>query len=64
MKKLALPLIIIAVILGVYEYSQEKQNIFVVCIVIVLFMFGMMQLNSKIPSKFNDEEDNENKEND
>ena len=64
MKKLALPLIIIAVILGVYEYSQEKPNIFVVCIVIVLFMFGMMQLNSKIPSKFNDEEDNENKEND
>ena len=64
MKKLALPFIIVAIIIGVYEYSQEKPNIIVVCVVIVLFMFGMMQLNSKIPSKFNDEEDNENKEND
>lgn len=64
MKKLALPFIIVAIIIGVYEYSQEKPNIIVVCVVIVLFMFGMMQLNSKIPSKFNEEEDNENKEND
>ena len=64
MKKLALPFIIVAIIIGVYEYSQERPNIIVVCVVIVLFMFGMMQLNSKIPSKFNDEEDNENKEND
>lgn len=64
MKKLAVPLIIIAIIIGIYEYSKEQPNIFVICIVIVLFMFGMMQLNAKIPSKFSDEEQNETNEND
>ena len=62
MKKFALPLILVAIIIGMYEYSKEKPNIFVVCIVIVFFMFGMMQLNAKIPSKFSDEEE-ENKSN-
>jgi len=64
MKKLALPLIIIALIIGAYEYTQEKPNIFIVCIVIVIFMYGMMLLNAKIPSKFSDEKDNETKDND
>lgn len=64
MKKFALPLILVAIIIGMYEYSKEKPNIFVVCIVIVFFMFGMMQLNAKIPSKFSDEEQNKTNEND
>ncbi len=64
MKKFALPLIIIAIIGGIYEYSKEQPNIFVVCIVIVVYMFGMMQLNAKIPSKFTDEEENKTNEND
>lgn len=64
MKKLALPFIIIAIIIGVYEYSKAKPNIYVIILVIILFMFGMFQLNSKIPSKFSDEEENKTKEND
>lgn len=64
MKKLALPFIIVAIVIGVYEYSKVKPNTYVVILVVVLFMFGMFQLNSKIPSKFRDEEENETKEND
>jgi uncharacterized membrane protein YoaK (UPF0700 family) len=65
MKKLALPFIIVAVIVGVYEYSKVKPNMIVVAFVIIVFMFGMFQLNSKIPSKFSEEEeDNNTKEND
>ena len=49
----------------VYEYTKEKPNIFIVCLVIILFMVGMFQLNVKIPSKFSDEDqENEIKDND
>ncbi|WNM18142.1 hypothetical protein [Flavobacterium capsici] len=64
MKKFALPFIIVAIIIGIYEYSKVKPNMYVVIVVIVLFMFGMFQLNSKIPSKFSDEEENDTEEND
>lgn len=65
MKKLALPFIIVALIIGTYEYTKEKPNIFIVCLVIILFMVGMFQLNVKIPSKFSDEDqENEIKDND
>lgn len=64
MKKLALPFIIVAVIVGVYEYSKVKPNMIVVAFVIIVFMFGMFQLNSKIPSKFGEEEENNTEEND
>ena len=64
MKKLALPFIIVAIIIGVYEYSKEKPNMYVVIVVIILFMFGLFQLNAKIPSKFGDDEENIDTKND
>jgi uncharacterized membrane protein len=55
MKKLALPFIIVAVIIGIYEQSKEKPNIYVVITVIIVFMYGMMKLSAKTPSKHQDE---------
>jgi lipopolysaccharide export LptBFGC system permease protein LptF len=63
MKKLVLPLMLAAIIVGVYEQSKAKPNIYIVCLAIVVFMYGMMQLSARTPSKHSEtdkeEDDNE-----
>ena len=57
MKKIVLPLMIIAIIVAFYEQSLDKKNVYIQVISIVIFMFGMMKLSAKIPSKNQDKED-------
>ncbi len=57
MKKLLIPILFIAAFIAVYEQSKEKPNVYIMCIAIVIFMFGMMRLSAKIPSKNQDNED-------
>jgi L-asparagine transporter-like permease len=59
MKKLAVPFILIAIIVGIYEQSKEKPNLYVTVGVIIIFMIGMIQFSSKVPSKNQDEEEND-----
>lgn len=59
MKKLLLPIMIIAILIAFYEQSLEKKNVYISVIAITVFMFGMMKLSAKTPSKNQDkEEDN------
>ncbi len=59
MKKLLLPLMIIAILIAFYEQSLEKKNVYISVVTIAVFMFGMMKLSAKTPSKNQDkEEDN------
>ena len=58
MKKLVIPFTLVAIIVGLYEQSKEKPNVYVLCITIVIFMYGIMKLSAKTPSK-NQEEKNE-----
>jgi hypothetical protein len=59
MKKLLLPIMIIAILIAFYEQSLEKKNVYISVIAIAVFMFGMMKLSAKTPSKNKDkEEDN------
>jgi len=51
MKKLVIPFTLVAIIVGLFEQSKSKPNIYVLCIAIVIFMFGIMKLSTKIPSK-------------
>jgi uncharacterized membrane protein YoaK (UPF0700 family) len=51
MKKLVMPFMLVAIIVGVYEQSKAKPNIYIVCIAVVVFMYGMMQLSARTPSK-------------
>jgi uncharacterized membrane protein len=60
MKKLALPFVIVAIIIGIYEQSKEKPNLYIVIAVIVVFMYGMMKLSAKTPSKHQDEIEKDN----
>jgi lipopolysaccharide export LptBFGC system permease protein LptF len=60
MKKLALPFIIIAIIIGIYEQSKEKPNLYIIIAVIIVFMYSMMKLSAKTPSKYEDEIEDDN----
>ena len=51
MKKVLIPIMIIAIIIAFYEQSLEKKNVYIQVISIVVFMIGMMKLSAKVPSK-------------
>lgn len=57
MKKLLIPIMIIAIIVAFYEQSSEEKNVYVTIVAIAIFMFGMMQLSSKTPSKNQEKEE-------
>nr|WP_315187202.1 hypothetical protein [uncultured Flavobacterium sp.] len=59
MKKFIIPMMIIAIVIAFYEQSTNDKNVYVMVIAIAVFMYGMMQLSAKTPSKNQDkEEDN------
>ena len=57
MKKFLIPIMIIAIIIALYEQVKAEKNVYVMVVAIVVFMFGMMQLSAKTPSKNQDKED-------
>ena len=59
MKKLLIPIMIIAITIALFEQSNEDKNIYIMIIAVVVFMFGMMRLSAKTPSK-NQEKKNDN----
>ena len=59
MKKVLIPIMIIAIIIALLEQNKEEKSIPVLIISFVVFMFGMMRLSAKTPSK-NSENDDKN----
>ena len=59
MKKLWIPFMFVAIIVGLFEQSKSKPNIYILCAAVAVFMFGMMNLSSKVPSKNKEEEKEE-----
>ena len=57
MKKLLWPFMIVAIIVGLFEQSKDKPNVYILSGAIAVFMYGMMQLSAKTPSKHQDEKD-------
>lgn len=51
MRKLYIPIMIIAVGVALYEQSKSSPNIYIMIGAIVIFMYGMMRLTAKVPSK-------------
>jgi len=61
MKKIILPLMIVAIGVGLYEQSKVQPNVYVMVIAVIIFMYGMMRLSAKTPSKHSEtEEENDN----
>ena len=54
MKKLLIPIMIIAIVIAFYEQSKEQSNLYIQIIAIVIFMYGMLRLSAKTPSKNED----------
>ena len=40
-----------------YEENKSDKNVYIIIISIVIFMFGMMRLSAKTPSKNQEKED-------
>jgi Ca2+/Na+ antiporter len=59
MKKIFILIMIVAFVVAFYVPKGEKYSVIVMAIAVVIFMFGMMKLSSKLPSK-NEDEDDEN----
>jgi len=57
MKKILIPMMVVAIIIALYEQSMDDGNIYIMVLAIVVFMFGMMRLSAKTPSKNQDKED-------
>lgn len=57
MKKFIIPIMIIAILVALSEQVKAEKNVYVMIVAIVVFMYGMMQLSAKTPSKNQDKEE-------
>ncbi len=57
MKAFKILIMILAISVALYEQVSEKKNIYIMVIAIAVFMYGMMQLSAKTPSKNQDKEE-------
>jgi L-asparagine transporter-like permease len=51
MKIIRILIMILAVLVAFFEQVSADKNVYVMVVAIVVFMFGMMQLSAKTPSK-------------
>lgn len=58
MKKLLIPILFVSGFVLFYEQSKDNPNIYIIATSIVVLMFGLMKLNTKIPHKNNDKDQN------
>ena len=51
MKNFLIPIMIVAIAIALYEQSKPEKNVYVMVVAIVVFMYGMLRLSAKTPSK-------------
>ena len=59
MKKWKLPIVFIAAAAAFYEQTKPQPNLYITVISIAVFMIGVMWFSSKIPSKNQENHDND-----
>lgn len=57
MKTFKIIIMILAISVALYEQVSDQKNIYVIVIAIAVFMYGMMQLSAKTPSKNQEKEE-------
>ncbi|NNT72920.1 hypothetical protein HKT18_11890 [Flavobacterium sp. IMCC34852] len=57
MKKLVFPFMIVAIIVGFYEQTKAKPNVFILVLAVIVFMYGVMKMSAKTPSKHSETEE-------
>lgn len=48
---------IVAILVAFYEQSKSDSNVYITVVAVVIFMYGMMRLSAKTPSKNQQDED-------
>lgn len=54
MKKIIVPIMIVAILVAFYEQSIDDGNRYIMIVAFVIFMYGMLRLSAKTPSKNNE----------
>jgi hypothetical protein len=57
MKTFKIIIMVLAISIALYEQVSEQKNIYVTVIAMAVFMYGMMQLSAKTPSKNQEKEE-------
>ena len=50
-------MMVIAILIALYEQGNADKNVYIMVIAIVIFMYGMLRLSAKTPSKNQEKED-------
>lgn len=58
MKTIYIILFFLAAFVALFEQSKTHPNMFIMIGCIVIFMYGMMKLMAKVPSKYQQQEEN------
>lgn len=58
MKTIYIVLFFLAAFVALFEQSKAHPNMFIMIGCIVIFMYGMMKLMAKVPSKYQQEQEN------
>ena len=48
---------ILAILAALYEQSKPNPNVYIMIVAIVIFMYGMLRLSAKTPSKNQEKDD-------
>ncbi len=59
MKKIMIPMILGAFLIAFYEQQKANSNVYVTVGAIAVFMYGMMRLSAKTPSKNQDKNEDD-----
>lgn len=57
MKKIVILIMLLAILVAFFEQVSAEKNVYVTVVAIVVFMFGMMRLSAKTPSKNQEKEE-------
>jgi EamA domain-containing membrane protein RarD len=57
MKKFIIPIMIVAIAVAFFEQVSDNKNVYITVFAIAVFMFGMMRLSAKTPSKNQEKDD-------
>lgn len=57
MKKVMMLIMVVAIGVAFYEQSKPDKNVYLMVMALVVFMYGMLRLSAKTPSKNQDKEE-------
>ena len=59
MKKNMIPMMLVAFLIAFYEQQKANSNVYITVGAIAIFMYGMMRLSAKTPSKNQDKNEDD-----